>query len=278
VARAGAARARGGWATGDPALEYCLGLCCERMCSDQKRFWVGGLGHSSAAAPRSASASCVGSRGRTASSSSSRCATSSAAAPPTPLAGDRAGARRLPARAPARGGRTVRLRPQRGRRQRRAPSPLPQAAQVTIDEWAAHPPVFAPAGGLSGFFASALSAHSFFGQPTARIALDAVGPAEARIHLTRVRGESRLVALVPPASAASPASSRCWWRQSPASSRPPTCVANAHFLLYPQFYRIHPRLVAVDARELVSLRTTAHPFRRAAKLGLPDRHWNDLVR
>jgi hypothetical protein len=23
-----------------PGLEYCLGLCCERMCSDQKWFWV----------------------------------------------------------------------------------------------------------------------------------------------------------------------------------------------------------------------------------------------
>jgi hypothetical protein len=28
---------------GDRALEYCLGLCCERMCSHQKRFWVGWL-------------------------------------------------------------------------------------------------------------------------------------------------------------------------------------------------------------------------------------------
>jgi hypothetical protein len=39
--RAGAARARDDCAAGDPALECCLGLCCQRMCSDRKWLWVG---------------------------------------------------------------------------------------------------------------------------------------------------------------------------------------------------------------------------------------------
>jgi hypothetical protein len=51
-----------------------------------------------------------------------------------------------------------------------------------------------------------------------------------------------------------------------------------HFIPYPQFYLIHPCLIAVDARELASIRAAARPFRRAAWLGLPDRPWNDLVR
>jgi hypothetical protein len=59
-----------------------------------------------------------------------------------------------------------------------------------------------------------------FGRPTARIALDAGRPAEARIHLIHVRGESSLVAHLSPASAASPAASSCSSRQSPGSSRP----------------------------------------------------------
>jgi hypothetical protein len=86
---------------------------------------------------------------------------------------------------------------------------LPQAASATIDKWAAHRPVFAPAGGLSYFLTSALSARLFSGQSTARIALDAGGQAEARTRLTHVRGESHLIALVPPASATSRVASNC---------------------------------------------------------------------
>jgi hypothetical protein len=121
----------------------------------------------------------------------------------------------------------------------------------------------APADGISDFFASAPSARPLFGQPTARVALDAGGQAEARIRLIHVRGESRLVALV------SPRICRFANREQllvEAVARlvqaSPACVAKGHFLPYPQFYSIHPRLVAVDARELVSLRAVARPFRR----------------
>jgi hypothetical protein len=48
----------------------------------------------------------------------------------------------------------------------------------------------------------------------------------------------------------------------PPRPGPPACVAKAHFLPYLQFYRIRPRLVAVDARELKSLRAVARLFRR----------------
>jgi hypothetical protein len=154
--------------TGDPALEYCLGLCCEWMCSDQKRFWVlGWLARLFRRCPAidlrflrelarvhgfeffvqmrdiecSSPADTYGRRPRrrSATASPNACARRSGSSAPSST----------PARPPS------------------TPPPIapsawsaaPRAARVTFDEWAAHPPVFAAAGGLSDFFASAPSAR-----------------------------------------------------------------------------------------------------------------------
>jgi hypothetical protein len=71
----------------------------------------------------------------------------------------------------------------------------------------------------------------FFGQPMICVALDANGQSEMRIRLIHVRGESRLIAHMSPASAASSAASSCSLGQSPASSRPPRLGSEGAFHL-----------------------------------------------
>jgi hypothetical protein len=138
----------------------------------------------------------------------------------------------------------------------------------TLDEWVeycdSNPPVFFPSRSLAEFFASSPFRSPLFGQPMTRMSIDADGTHEARLRLIRPKGDFRIFCLVSPRlysfSQRESILMRCI---SQLVQRHPSCSAKSHFLNYPRSYRIHPRLVAVDSRELASIREIVHPFRGA---------------
>jgi hypothetical protein len=125
----------------------------------------------------------------------------------------------------------------------------------------ANPPVFRASKPLPDFFSLFTMKVPLFGHPTARITLEADGHHEALMRLIPLSGESHLVALLSPRL----------YRFSQAEylfltalarmfHNHASCVTRAHFVSYPDSHMIHPKLLAVDTRTVVSFRGIVQPY------------------
>jgi hypothetical protein len=135
----------------------------------------------------------------------------------------------------------------------------------------ANPPVFRASRALPEFSSLQPTKVPLFGCPAMGIAIEANGVREAVVRLILFRGESRTFLLVSPRLYRfSQAEFLLFGTLAKLVNAHPSLIEKSHFLSYPETYRIHTNLVAVDCRGAASMREIAEPHSVFRKLGATE--------